>query len=303
VKALDGKGDVATTVAAGLGLAATGGPRATLDRVATYVAGHAEEYAHPGDADRPGALGRVAMLAAAAGRDPNAFGPAAPANHLVDRILATRTVAGPYAGLLADPTYNGTFNHALGLLGVASARSLTTAQRAAADAALDYLVTQQCDDGGWQNAPRPALLGTALTACGSGSSGPDTNAASVAAQALAAFGRHPRVDPLGWWDAAQNAAGGFGYLPRGATDADSTGLAIQAILACGGSPASARFTGTRTAYAALLALQRRTQPDRGAFAYMPAADGSLRPNVYATAEAAPAVARRAFPLSSTIPTH
>lgn len=302
VATLDGKGDPATTVVVGLALAATGGPKKTLDRIATFLSTHIEQYAHPSDTDRPGALGRLAMFAAATGRDPNAFGGTAPANRLVDRILATRTTVGPYAGLFPDPMYNGVFNHALGLLGVASARSLTPDQRTAANAALDFLVTAQCDNGGWQNAPRPALLGTALTPCNTDANGPDTNAASVAAQALAAFGRHPRVDPLGWWDAAQNSAGGFGYLPGGATDADSTGLAIQAILASGGSPTDKRFTGTKTAYAALLALQRTTAPDRGAFAYMPSSDGALRPNLYATAEAAPAVVRRAFPLSRTIPT-
>ncbi len=300
VKTLDGKGDPGTTVVVGLALAAAGVAPKTVSAIATYLSQHIDEYARVNDKDRPGALGRLAMLASAAGRDPNAFGGAAPANRLIDRILATRTLVGPYSGLLADPLYNGTFNHALGLLGVATAKSLTADQQTAVTSALDYLVAQQCDDGGWQNAARIVLAGLALTSCGSGQNGPDTNAASLAAQALAAFHRTPRVDPLGWWDTAQNAAGGFGYLPGGATDGDSTALAIQAIVASGASPTAARFTaGKRTAYGALLALQMTcaaAAADRGAFAYQPASNGSLRPNLYTTAEAVPAVVRRPFPI-------
>jgi hypothetical protein len=291
VAALDGRPDPATTVVIGLALGSAGVAPATLDRIATYLGAHVDDFAVADGKDRPGALGRLALLASAAGRDPNAFGGTAPANRLVDRILATRTVAGPYAGLLADPTYNGVFSHALGLLGVAAARSLTPDQQVAVTSALDFLVTQQCAHGGWQNAPRPALLGTALTSCGSGTSGPDTNAASLAAQALSALKRGPRVDPTPWWNGARNAKGGYGYLPGAATDADSTALAVQALLAL--------HADTKAAYGALLALQLGCSAparDRGAFAYLPSPDGSLRPNVYATAEAVPAAARRPFPI-------
>jgi hypothetical protein len=299
VTTLDGKGDPATTVVVGLALAAAGVAPKTVDAIATYLGAHIDDYARANNADRPGALGRLALLASAAGRDPNAFGGTAPANHLIDRILATRTLAGPYAGEFPDPLYSGVFNHALGLLGVATAKSLTADQQAAVTSALDFLVAQQCADGGWQNAVRIVVAGVALTQCATGQNGPDTNAASLAAQALAAFRRTPRVDPLGWWDAAQNTSGGFGYQPGGATDADSTALAIQAIVASGGSPTAARFTsGKTTAYGALLALQltcAAAAADRGGFVYM-RADGSPRPNLYATAEAVPALVRRPFPI-------
>jgi hypothetical protein len=302
VATADGKGDPATTVTVGLALAAAGVAPKTVGAIATYLGAHVDEYARANNADRPGALGRLAMLATVAGRDPNAFGGTAPANHLIDRILATRTLAGPNAGLLADPMYSGVFNHALGLLGVATARSLTPDQQSAVTSALDFLVAQQCAEGGWQNAPRIVLAGIALTQCGTGQNGPDTNAASLAVEALAAFHRAPRTDPLGWFAAAQNAAGGFGYLPGGATDADSTSLSIQAILAAGASPTAARFTkGGTSAYAALLALQltcAAAPGDRGAFVYM-RGTGPQKPNLYATAEAVPALARKAFPPART----
>ena len=300
VTTFDGKPDVATSVVIGLALAAAGTAPKTLDAIASYAAKHIDAYAVANGADRPGALGRLAMLAAASGRDPNAFGGTAPANRLIDRILATRTPLGPNAGLLADPVYNGVFSHSLGLLGVATARSLTADQRLGLAQALDFLVAQQCAGGGWQNALRPVVAGLTLTACGSGQNGPDTNAASFATQALAAHGRAAATDPLAFFDAAQNTAGGWGYLPGAATDADSTALAIQAIVARGASPTAARFTsGKTTAYAALLALRlgcAAAKADRGAFAYMKPASGPLKPNVYATAEAVPAVARLAFPL-------
>jgi hypothetical protein len=297
---LDGKADMGTTVSTGLALAAAGVAPKTLAAIVAWTSTHIDDYARANDADRPGALGRLALLAAATGRDPNAFGGTAPANHLVDRILATRTTVGPNAGLLADPLYNGLFSHALGLLGLATARSLTTEQRAGVTSALDYLVAQQCADGGWQNAPRLVVATIALTQCGTGQNGPDTNVAAFATQALAAHRRNATTDPLGWFDAAQNAAAGWGYLPGAATDADSTALVIQAIVARGASPTEGRFTsGKTTAYAALLALQlgcAAGQADRGAFAYQKPASGGPRPNTYATAEAVPAVARLPFPL-------
>lgn len=293
VTGLDGAPDLTDTVVIGIALGAAGVAPKTLDAIATYLSKHVDTYATYQGKDRPGALGRLAMLATVAGRDPRTFG----GTDLVARILATRTLAGPYAGLLADPLYNGTFNHALGLLGVATATP-TAAQQADVTAALDFLAAQQCDDGGFQNAPRVTVLNTALSACGSGANGPDTNAASLAAQALSAFHRMPRLDPLPWWDAAQNTAGGWGYQPGATTDADSTALAIQAILASGASPTAARFTaGKTTAYAALLALQltcAAAPADRGAFVYQRGA--TARPNLYATAEAIPAVARLTFPL-------
>jgi hypothetical protein len=319
VAALDGSADAGTTVVIGLALAAAGVAPATQSRIASYLGRHIDDYARVDGADRPGALGRLALFAAATGRDPNAFGGTAPTNRLLDRILATRTVAGPNAGLLADPVYNGVFSHALGLLGLATARALTPEQKAAVTSALDFLVAQQCADGGWQNAPRLVVAGLALTHCASGANGPDTNTASFATQALAAHHRTATTDPLPWWDAAQNAAAGYGYAPGAATDADSTALAIQAIVAAGAGPTSTRFAkGRSNAVTALLALQlgcAAKAVERGAFAYQRSGAGTLRPNVYATAEAVPAVVRRPFPLprataqvartpmSCTTPTH
>jgi hypothetical protein len=298
VTALDGKPDLATSVVIGLALAAAGTAPKTLDAVATYAAAHVDDYARANGADRPGALGRLALLAAASGRDPNAFGGTAPANRLVDRILATRTTLGPQAGQLADPLYNGVFSHALGLLGVAAARTLTAEQRTATTSALDWLVAQQCTDGAWQNNPRLVVAGLALTECATGQNGPDTNAAAFAAQALAAHKRAARTDPLAWFAKARNTGGGWGYHPGGATDADSTALVIQALLALGGT------TAANAALPVLRALQigcSGAKADRGAFAYMRTA-GSLKPNVYATAEAVPAVARAPFPLTRPVAT-
>jgi len=289
VTALDGKPDLATSVVIGIALAAAGVAPRTLDAIAAYAAAHVDDYAVANGRDRPGALGRLALLAAASGRDPNAFG----GHRLVDRILATQTSVGPEAGLFADPVYHGTFSHALGLLGVSAARALTADQRAARDRAIAWLRTQQCADGGWQQAPRPVLLDLALTECAATGSanGPDTNTAAFAAQALAAHGAAPARDALGWFAAARNPQGGWGYAPRAATDADSTALVVQAIGALG---------GTTDATKALLVLQIRcsgAKADRGAFAYQRGADGKLRPNVYATAEAVPAVAHKPFPLT------
>lgn len=290
VTGLDGKPDLATSVVIGLALAAAGVAPKTVDAVATYAAGHIDDVAVANGADRPGALGRLAMLAAASGRDPNAFGGTAQRHRLVDRILATRATLGPDVGRFKDPVYDGTFSHSLGLLGVAAARSLTETQRAGVTSALDYLVAQQCANGAWQHASRLVVAGLALTECSTGANGPDTNTAALATQALAAHKRAPARDAVAWFGSARNAAGGWGYSPGAATDADSTALVVQALLA---SRADAQ-----SGIAVLKTLQIRCAgpaKERGAFAYM--AGKPLRPNVYATAEAVPAVAGKPFPLT------
>ena len=280
VTALDGRPDVATSVVIGLALGATGVAPRTLDAIASYAARHVDDYAVSDGTDRPGALGRLALLARAAGKDPNAFG----GHRLVDRILATQVALGPEAGKLADPVYDGTFSHALGLLGVAAAKSLTDAQRAATTRALDWLVAQQCADGGWQHPPRLVLAGVALTACDR----QDTNAAAFAAQALAAHKRAAPRDAVAWFRAARNASGGWGYEPRMATDADSTALVVQALLALRADATSG------------LAALKRLQLRCGAVSYQ--ATTPLRPNVYATAEAVPALARKPFPYTRPVAT-
>lgn len=273
----DGTPDYGATVTVGLALAAAGVGEEEFDAIVDLLADDVDAFVVEGSADRAGALGRLAMLAYAAGEDPNDFGGEA----LLDRILATDTAA-----LFGDPSYPGIYSHASALLGLATGGPYTPEQEADIEEALDLLVAQQCPNGGWQNDVR-----TGDAACGTGFAGPDTNTTSLVVQALAAFEVDPGIDPLTYYAAARNADGGFGYAAGQATDANSTALSVQALRAAGGDPAAA--------LAALLRLQlgcTYDAEDRGAWAFQPEDDGSLEANGFATGDAVPAAAGAVFPL-------
>ena len=275
----DASPDYGATVAVGFGLASAGVGEDAFDAIVERVQANVDAYVKDGGTDRPGALGKLAMLFHAAG-EPN--------DALLDRILATDTGSNP--ALFADPGYNGLFNHSLALLGLATGEGYTAEEQADIQEALDLLVAQQCPNGGWQNDLRATVEGV-LAPCGTSFSGPDTNTTAVVAQALAAWDEEPEVDPLDYSEAVQNDDGGFGYVGGSDTDANSTAQSIQGILAAGGDPGQA--------LGALLRLQltcAAAPADRGAWAYQPEDDGSLEANAFATLDAVPAAAGATFPL-------
>jgi hypothetical protein len=113
---------------------------------------------------------------------------------------------------------------------------------------------------------------------------PDTDDTSAAVQSLVAAGVRgkPIARALAFVRARQNADGGFEQQSGGLSNAQSTAWAIQAFVAAGAAPPASAFRYLRK-------LQR--------------ADGSVRYSVqYATtplwvsAQALPALERRAFPL-------
>jgi hypothetical protein len=135
--------------------------------------------------------------------------------------------------------------------------------------------------------------------------GEDSNSTALAVEAVDALGATPsQGDPLDFLDAMQNADGGFGQFAGNPTDANSTGVVLQAIVASGEGPAAGRWsqTGGKTPVSALLALQvgcSGTVGDRGAFAFQPDQDGALSPDAFATAQAVPGIAETPLPIDST----
>lgn len=185
----------------------------------------------------------------------------------------------------------GAFPQGLALLGVAAGGEDSTP---AAKAAAAWLVRQQCDDGGWQYY-RADLTKPCTPANPATYSGEDTNSTAVAIQALAALGATPRVDPSAFLRGAQNADGGFGYVPGASTDPNSTGLVLQAFAARGLDPAGVRSGAGKTPYDALVGYQlgcAAPPADRGGFyAFDPAS-----PDALATAQALPGLAGKPYPL-------
>jgi hypothetical protein len=113
---------------------------------------------------------------------------------------------------------------------------------------------------------------------------PDSNDTAAAVQALRAAGVKGRVIQRGlaFLSRLRASSGGFRLLPKRPPDAQSTAWAVQAFVAAGAPP-------PRRSLAYLASLQR--------------SDGSIRYSaryvttpVWVTAQALPALARKAFPL-------
>ncbi|WP_255744018.1 prenyltransferase/squalene oxidase repeat-containing protein [Streptacidiphilus sp. ASG 303] len=187
-----------------------------------------------------------------------------------------------------DPTYDGVWRQSLALL------ALHTAQVRPADAAVRWLTGQQCGDGGW-----PSFRADTADACTAATE--DSNATALAVQALTALGGHDAATARGvsWLRRHQNPDGGWSYNPGGASDGNSTGLAVNALVAAKADPAQVR-KHDRSAYDGLASFQLGCDAPaakRGAFAYQPDKSGALEPNDLASAQALLAAAGGALPVA------
>ena len=279
------------TVATALSLGAAGTEHATFDRMVTWLSAHVDAVTGTGATADPGQIGYLLLVVDAAGVDATSFGGV----NLVTRLGGTLGQFEPGLYGKADPTYSGAFRQSLAILGLDGVGAPQGAGTVA------WLAAQQCGgvnlaiQGGWEAYRAPA---TACTAPDLNTfTGVDTNSTALAYAALVAAGTTPTSDALGWLDRAQNATGGWGYLPGLDDDPDSTGLVIQAIVAGGQSPTSGVWVeGTNTAMSALLAFQLGcTAPaaNRAAFTYP---GGGATPNLVATQQATWGASGHAFPL-------
>ncbi|MEU6347913.1 prenyltransferase/squalene oxidase repeat-containing protein [Streptomyces sp. NPDC047072] len=169
-----------------------------------------------------------------------------------------------------DPTYDGVWRQSLALIaqhraGVRPAASAT-----------DWLVGQQCANGAfaaYRADPAKACDAKVMV---------DTNSTAAAVQALSALGGHASATgkAVAWLKSVQNKDGGWGYLPGGASDANSTSVVIGAL----GDGAGKVLKDGKSPYDALLALSLPCA-DGGAFAYQPDKKGKLTANADATAAA------------------
>lgn len=178
-----------------------------------------------------------------------------------------------------DPTYDGVWRQSFALL------AQDTVGLKPAQPAVDWLVGQQCANGGFA-----AFRADASAAC-EATTMFDTNATAVAVQALKALGGQDAAVKKGvdWLKSVQNEDGGWSYVPASPSDANSTAVVISALAVAGEKPAEAKSKAGNSAYQALAAFQlgcaAEPAADRGAFAYQPV-DGKLLANADATAAAA-----------------
>ncbi len=296
-------GDVTATAEAVLSLHAAGVGRAAATAGTTWLKGHLGAPVKTDGADNAGRLALVILAARAEGADVRHFGGSAPANDLVTRLLATGRSTGADAGLFGAqaPTFDGAYRQGLALAALKAAGVATG--NAKVSKGIGWLTAQQCANGLWQG--YRASVGTPCPAADPATfAGPDTNSTGVAVQGLAAYGRLPRAGTvLASLRTVQSADGGFPFLaaPGQASDPQSTALALQAVLAAGGSPASSAWTkGGATPYSRIVAFQLGCGDpvaNRGAFFY----PGSRAVNDMVTLQVVPALAGKTLPLVRSTP--
>ncbi|MFI5803181.1 prenyltransferase/squalene oxidase repeat-containing protein [Streptomyces sp. NPDC051561] len=178
-----------------------------------------------------------------------------------------------------DPTYDGVFRQSLALL----AQDTVGVKPAAK--AVDWLVGQQCDNGGFA-----AYRADAGKACDPKDPKVmlDSNATASAVQALSALGGQDAAaqKAVGWLRSVQNADGGWPYVPGTPSDANSTSLVIGALVAAGEKPKDIKGKDWKSPLEALLDFQVKCDGDashQGAFAFQPDKAKKLFPNADATA--------------------
>ncbi|PSM41400.1 hypothetical protein C6Y14_21785 [Streptomyces dioscori] len=224
---------------------------------------------------------RSAAVLAATAVIGTAFAPAALADESPSASPSPSAPALP-SGLYGstDPTYDGVWRQSLALLA-----QHTVGVRPAAKA-VDWLTGQQCANGGFA-----AYRADPATKCDTKTQ-TDTNSTGAALQALTALDADDAVTgaAVKWLKSVQNEDGGWGYLPGGASDTNSTSVVIGALEAADTDTEDLRSKDDRTPYDALLGLalpcgkgDKDSGSDGGAFAFQPDKKGKLAANADATA--------------------
>jgi hypothetical protein len=167
----------------------------------------------------------------------------------------------------SDPTYTGVYRQSLSIL------ALTAAGTTIPTESINWLLGQQCTDGGFQGY-KPGGVDCSPTNPTNYAS-EDSNTTGMALQALSALGQQAAAQKAAdWLVAHQNTDHGFAYYPSQTTpqdsDANSTAVvlmglnAFNAFAASRNPPATGYATETAAAKAFLQTLQPATCPVEGA---------------------------------------
>ena len=215
-----------------------------------------------GAVDAPGLRAKTALALLATGQDPADF---AGQDLIAELNAGYDDATGSYGGSV--------FDQALVMLTLASAGEPVPPE------AVQFLLDKQGEDGAWALFGGPDDVG-------------DTNTTAVAVQALLVTGHGADLDAaLDYLHGVQNDDGGFPYQNPSDygtdTDANSTAVVLQALLAAGESMGD----WTPAGESPLNALNALYDPGSGGFLWQAAVPG---PNVLATAQAIPALANYTF---------
>lgn len=135
--------DYGLTADAVLAFAAAGSAGDAAQAATDYLAANVTPYAGDGAAESyAGSLAKLILVTEVMGRDPTDFG----GRDLVAELLAREQVSGRFSDLSAFGDFSNGFSQTLAVLSLARATP-----GGASDAAVDYLVAQQCADGGFNS--------------------------------------------------------------------------------------------------------------------------------------------------------
>lgn len=205
--------DIGLTADAVLGMLAARSGRTQALRSAAAVEAGLDSYLGPGFAATElyaGPVAKATLMAASVGADPRDFG----GRDLVADLAGLEGADGRLADRTAYTDSSNTFTQALGLM--AQMRTTGTAS----PKAVDFLLAQQCTDGGLRMTPgaQPCVS--------------DPDAAALAVAALVATGSHPGESgrALDFLASRQGSDGGLGGgIGASEVNANSTGLAAMAF--------------------------------------------------------------------------
>lgn len=221
--------DGGTTADAIYALAAAKAGRAKIDDAIAYFERHVAEYTSIGDTSgapgpSDGQIGKTALAAIVAGADPTSFGGfdllatlahdecTAPSGSRTDFTVPTCPAAGAGRNILASVSES--------LIVTAEARA--GSGHAPSAAAVAYLLSLQCNDGGFT-----------VTTSGGATCASDVDATGYAVAALVALGdQQAALTRATTWLLGQRHAAGY-WVAQGGPDVDSTGLATSALDAVG----------------------------------------------------------------------
>lgn len=203
------------------GLAAAKSGASTIATAINALEANIKSYADPDGTNYgpyDGSLAKAALAAMVAGKDPTNFG-----GYNLLQILKKDECADSTKCTVGSPA-NIYSQFAETLVILAEARAGGTYAPSAA--AIDYLLSFQCADGGFTDNTDAKTY--ALLACGSAqTSNPDTTAFAV--MALQAVGGHQaEINKAVSWLESQEVAGKY-WVSQGAPNVDSTGAAAAAL--------------------------------------------------------------------------
>ena len=231
----------------------------------SYLASHVKKYvvddSGPKPVDRAAALAVLIRLATVSGA------PSFHVNQLIKRLLASQRPSGLFGR--TDATYDGTYRQALALEALVAA-GVAGEHQAAMAAGVTWLLAQQCTDGGFAS-----LASSPWVGCVSDPDnwlGPDSNSTAEAIVALVVTGQPsgpgtPLARAVANLEATEQVSSSWSYFPGQTPDADSTALAVRALVIAGIDVRSTTGPAAPAGIAPLSALLAFVDPSTGGFRF------------------------------------